>query len=225
MADDDNKFLRAKNLGIVNADVLTINFDMRNDIKMPREVQPEDKDQYEAWKRYFEANKAKHEEDYDDQLAHLEKCFSFLENSLDGAFPLQFNTEFVINDSNGDPMTVQDANEFVEWSGALVATTIKLRAIDFKKVESIQTTSPVDLVNVQVEVNGRPRGGVAPIGSSVGCFGGDKPAAAAPAQAPMATDPPAAAAGDDSPKRTVSAAVGSGGSSPKKLKRDLEETE
>lgn len=192
-------------------------------------MQPNDAAAIKAWEDFYAEPKEDEVDEFALQLAHLARIKKLLTNSLTSANPLQFNTEFVINDSEGSPMTIQQANKDVVWSGALVAATIKVRSIAFKQIESIQVMSPMELVSVQVEVNGK-RGTNVPIGSSVGCFGGKKAAAApapAPAEAAAPAPAPAEAAteapmeGDDEPKRTMTG----GGRSPKKAKFTLQDSE
>ena len=166
MSDDDNKFLRAKNFSIINAEVLVINFDMRNNQKIERKIAGRDLEQLEAWKKVLA--------DDVEEMEYLKLIEEQLLKSYDSGNPLKFNDELVINDSSGTPMTLQAALSEVEWRGALVTPTIKLRPIDFKKIESVQVITPVDLAAIQVEVNGK-QGSNQPIGSSIGCFGPPSP--------------------------------------------------
>ena len=138
---------------------------MRNNPKIERKIAGRDLEQLEAWKKVLA--------DDVEELEYLKLIEEQLLKSYDSANPLKFNDELVINDSSGTPMTMQAALSEVEWRGALVTPTIKLRPIDFKKIESVQVITPVDLAAIQVEVNGK-QGSNQPIGSSIGCFGSPK---------------------------------------------------
>lgn len=175
MSDNDNKFLRAKNFSIQNAEVNVIDFDKRNNPKIKREISEKDRKTLEGLRATYSDNA--------DELAHIDLIEEQLTKSFDSANPLKLNDEFVINDSEGTPMTLMDAHKHVEWRGALVSVTIKLRAIDFKKIESIQVMTPVDLVSLQVEVNGKS-GGVQSTGSAVGFFGSPKRTNSEPTEPP-----------------------------------------
>lgn len=176
MSDTDNKFLRAKNFSIINAEVNVINFDMRNNTKIKREISEKDRKTMDGLRKLFADNA--------DETAHLDLIKEQLEKSFDSANPLKLNDEFIINDSEGTPMSMIDVQQQTEWRGALVSATIKLRAIDFKKIESIQVMTPVDLASVQVEVNGK-RGSVQSTGSAVGFFGSPKRSNEEEAEAPV----------------------------------------
>lgn len=200
---------------------------MRDNIKIKREIQPEDVEAIALWKEYLEGA-GLDEDELKEQLAHLERIEELLKASLDGANPLHFNTEFVINDSGGNPMTIYQANSDVVWNGALVAPTIKLRAIDFKNIDGMQTLMPSDLVSIQVEVNGK-KSAHQPIGSSVGCFGGAKKSTETPSGSNMSPDESQPAGMDVDPKKDDtppgSKRSSNGESqSAKKIKTELQES-
>ena len=144
--------------------------------KIKREISEKDRKTMDGLRKLFADNA--HE------TAHLDLIEEQLSKSFDSANPLKLNDEFIINDSEGTPMSIIDVQKQVEWRGALVSATIKLLAIDFKKIESIQVMTPADLASVQVEVNGK-RGSVQSTGSAVGFFGSPKRSSEEEAEAPV----------------------------------------
>ncbi len=195
---------------------------MRNNVKIPRVIQPEDEEAIKLWKEYLEGAGFDKDE-LEEQLAHLDRIEELLKASLEGANPLQFNTEFTITDSAEKPMTIYEANRDVVWNGALVTPTIKLRSIDFKNIDGMQTLTPSDLVSIQVEVNGK-RSSHQPIGSSVGCFGTTRADGGAPVGDGGMDVDPSGPASDTGPSPGSKRAVDSDESQSKKIKTELQES-
>jgi len=163
MSDPDNKFLREKNMSIFNAEVLTLNFDMRSNPKIPRVMSEEDRAYLDAWKSIFSEG--------DENLDHLDAIETQYNKALEGKNPLTLNRdEFTITDSDGKPMTIQDAYKYVNWRNALATMTIRTRSIDFKNIDGMQCVTYIDMVSLQVEVNGTKGEEQRPVGSSVSIF-------------------------------------------------------
>ena len=79
--------------------------------------------------------------------------------------------DFTITDSDGKPMSIQDAYKHVNWRNSLVTLTMRTRSIDFKNIDGMQCITYMDMIAVQVEVNGTTGGEKRPVGSSVSIFG------------------------------------------------------
>jgi len=164
MSDPDNKFLREKNMSIFNAEMLTLNFDMRSNPKIPRVMSAQDEAYLAEWRSLFSEG--------DENLDHLDAIEVQYKKALEGKNPVSFNVnDFTITDSDGKPMSIQDAYKHVNWRNSLVTLTMRTRSIDFKNIDGMQCITYMDMIAVQVEVNGTTGGEKRPVGSSVSIFG------------------------------------------------------
>ena len=171
VTDSDNKFMREKNISIVNAEVTVLDFDLRSNQKLERKISDRDRKILDDLRQYFK--------DDAEECEYLDLIEKQIKDSHSTGNPLKLNDELIINDSEGTPMTMLDAIKLVDWRGALVSPTLKFRAVDYKQIESVQMMTPIDLASIQVEVNGR-RDVVQSSGSSVGFFGSPKRASTEP---------------------------------------------
>jgi hypothetical protein len=190
----DNKFMRPPNFSIFNAEILTIDFDMRGKPLAEREMNEKDQEYYDAWAAIYPNFDV--DEEHATQHKHLKKIMKGYKIKFDTENPLKFNRdEFTIIDSAGDPMEHHAAVKSVNWRGSTVTISTTSRAIDFKSIDgAVQCISHLDMTSVQVEVDGVPGGNYAerPIGSSVNIFGAPKPKAIEPPPHSKTVEPPLA---------------------------------
>lgn len=178
VTDSDNKFMREKNISIVNAEVTVLDFDLRSNQKIERKISERDRKVIDGLRQHFK--------DDAEECEYIDLIEKQIVDSFSTSNPLKLNDGFIINDSDGKPMTMLDAIKRIHWRGALVSPTLNFRAIDYKQIESTQMMTPIDLASIQIEVNGR-RDAVQSSGSSIGFFGSPKRSNSEPA--PIASPP------------------------------------
>lgn len=174
IANKDDKSFPYTNMSILNAEVFTINFDLRNNPEKERRMSDEDKEQFAKLRALYPPVPDNPEQDalHGEQQRYIDLMEQQYKEALTGKNPITFNNEFTVTDSDGQPMTLIELIQHANFRGATAIFTIKTRPIDIKNIDGMRTMIHVDVSSIQIDVNGKSSTSGRPVvGSAAGFYG------------------------------------------------------